>query len=830
MPLFFYGVADSLRCMITLPRMVCPVVCAAGLLVLCASSDGDDFTSQRVIAEARGAEQPAWLAPQLRNELRGRMARFNPSLLASIAQIGSQRGGGASFELDLFDDVSFGIEVQKIDRVGRAGRFVLHGAVFEGGKRTSGTAVFSMVDGVIQAELMTEDGRKFSIQHAGADLCRISEMDARALSGECGFQAESQQGSDVNKDAPVVSRQITAPPADETTSADAEAEPAVVDILIVYTSAFERSMGGAAAAEARAQLAVAAANQMFEASGIKSRVRLAHAAKVSYIEDTDMSVDLWRLADPTDGYLDEVAQLREQYAADVVHLFGHDSGFRRGQATGFPSDYYAVVIGGDTAIFTHELGHNFGCQHDRGAAGSGGSSYAFGHVFTGDDGRKYGCVMSYTGTAGALQLGRFSNPDLSYKGAPTGIPKGRSDSADNARKVDLTAPLLASMRNADGATTRVPVFANPPRLDFATTPLGSTTQRQNMRLAFAGGSRARPLRVTGFRLEGDADAFLLEIWNPTAGQYLSGPDFTIPENGLTLFVRFRPVRNGTAEAAIRFNIDDPAYRYAPPAIQLVGNASEPLLKNISTRVNVGTGNDALIGGFIVGGSAPRQILVRAVGPSLTNLPGVLADPTMELYRGGELIAQNDDWVDGFPREAIKWTGVAPTRDLEPAILQTLEPGSYTAVVRGHDGGTGIGLVEAYDLEPHGGTQLLNISTRGHVRSGDGVMIGGFILGGATPSRLLIRALGPSLADAGIAGSLADPTLEISDSQGNAIAANNDWRSDNEGEIEQSGAPPRDDREAAALLTLPAGAYTAIVRGLNDTSGIGLVEVYKLDPQ
>lgn len=457
--------------MIKLPRITADVVCAAAVSVICASAAASDSSSRRVIAEARGLEAPAWLAPQLRAELRGRMARFETGLLASAARVAGPHGGAVSFDLDLFDDARFAVEVQKIERHGREGRFVIYGALVENGRRTNGTALLSMVDGVIQAELMTQDGRKFAIQHARADLCRISEMDARAALAECGFQPGKQQLDAVESSAAIASKNVgdatpsLAASTGDTTNASAEAEPPVVDIMIVYTSAFQQSMGSAAAAEARAQLAVATANQMFEVSEIKARMRLAHTAKVNYTEDADMSVDLWRLADPTDGFMDEVAQLREQYAADVVHLFGHVDGYRRGQATGYPSDYHAVVISGETSLFTHELGHNFGCQHDRDAAGQGGSSFAFGHVFTAaEDGRKYGCVMSYTGNAGAIRLGRFSNPNLSYKGTPTGVAKGRPDSADNARKVDLTAPMLASMRDANGSTTRVPVFANPPRL------------------------------------------------------------------------------------------------------------------------------------------------------------------------------------------------------------------------------------------------------------------------------------------------------------------------------------------------------------------------------
>lgn len=808
----------------------------AGLLFVSASTV-DAAESSRLLVPAHAAQRPDWLGPQLQRETRGRMARLDTRVLERMSLASGPTSQNASVALDLFEDANFALTVQHVEWFGRAGRFVIHGTLSEPGKQTSGTALLSVVEGVLQAEVLSEDGRKFTIQHAGGDLCRISEIDPRSSGAECAFQPEVPLGDD----APVIAapkQSSTSTSGKSATSGEelqeaAEGDPPVVDIMIVYTPALERSLGSRQAVEARAQLGISTANAIFAASEIKARVRLAHTAKVNYLEDTDMSVDLWRLADPTDGYMDEVVGLREQYAADVVHMFGSFQDARRGQATGYPSDNHAVVISGETGLFVHELGHNFGCQHDRASAGLNGSSYAFGHVFTAaEDGQKYGCVMSYTASAGARQLSHFSNPNISYKGTPTGVPKGRPDSADNARMVDLTAPMLAGFRNADGSSIRMPVFAMPPRLGFAMTTQGSTTAPQTIRLAFAGGSRPRPLRVTDFRLNGDADAFLVEIWDPTARQYLTGPDFTIPYNGLTLFVRFRPTRDGTAQAEINFNIDDPAYRYHPPAIRLVGNAAAPLLKNVATRATVGAGDDALIGGFIVGGDAPRDIIVRAIGPSLatSGVADALPDPTMELYRGADLIAQNDEWVDGPPREAIKWTGVAPSRDLESAVLARLEPGSYTAVVRGVDGATGVGLIEAFDLGTDGATRLLNISTRGQVRPGDGAMIGGFILGGATPSRVLVRALGPSLSGAGVRGALENPTVEIFDGQGSALTANDDWRSDNQRAIEETGAAPQDDREAAALLTLPPGAYTAVVRGAGEATGVGLVEVYQLEPQ
>lgn len=254
------------------------------------------------------------------------------------------------------------------------------------------------------------------------------------------------------------------------------------------------------------------------------------------------------------------------------------------------------------------------------------------------------------------------------------------------------------------------------------------------------------------------------------------------------------------------------------------------LLNISTRLRVLTGDNALIGGFIVTGNVSKRVIIRAIGPSLTNLgiPGALADPVLELHGPGAFATiSNDNWRDTQESE-IEATGVAPSNDLESAIVATLPPGAYTAIVRGNSDGTGVGLVEAYDLAPATGARLANISTRGFVDSGDNVMIGGFILGSGNASvRILIRAIGPSLALVGVPNALIDPTLELHNSNGDIIATNDDWRDTQQAEIAATGIPPSDDRESAIIGTLVPGAYTAILRGKNDTTGVAAVEAYQL---
>jgi hypothetical protein len=263
---------------------------------------------------------------------------------------------------------------------------------------------------------------------------------------------------------------------------------------------------------------------------------------------------------------------------------------------------------------------------------------------------------------------------------------------------------------------------------------------------------------------------------------------------------------------------------APPARSL----------NISTRSLVQTGDNVMIGGFIITGDAPKKVIVRALGPSLvkSGLTGVLADPTLELHGpDGSLIAADDNWREN-PDQAlqIQGSGLPPQDDLESAIVATLAPAGYTAIVSGKSNGTGLGLVEIYDLDQEGDSKLANISTRAMVGTGDNVIIGGFILGGADGSpEMIIRAIGPSLAQLGIANSLADPTLELRDGNGMLIAFDDNWK-DNPAQAAQiiaAGLPPRNDLEAAIAATLPPGAYTAVVGGKGGGTGVALVEIYNL---
>lgn len=266
----------------------------------------------------------------------------------------------------------------------------------------------------------------------------------------------------------------------------------------------------------------------------------------------------------------------------------------------------------------------------------------------------------------------------------------------------------------------------------------------------------------------------------------------------------------------------------PLNVSITGIGALPAqLLNISTRLNILTNDNVLIGGFIITGSGSKQVLIRGLGPSLP-VSGVLADPVLELHKSDGTVISNNNWKD-TQQSAIEATGIPPQNDLESAIVATLDPGAFTAILKGNNDGTGVGLVEIYDFDGTGASHLVNLSTRGFVGTGDNVLIGGVIVGpgdGGIPT-VVVRAIGPSLA--GVANTLSDPSLELHDGNGAIIATNNNWRDGQQDQLIVDQLAPTDDREAAIELTLAPGAYTAIVSGVGGTTGVALVEFYNLQP-
>jgi hypothetical protein len=276
--------------------------------------------------------------------------------------------------------------------------------------------------------------------------------------------------------------------------------------------------------------------------------------------------------------------------------------------------------------------------------------------------------------------------------------------------------------------------------------------------------------------------------------------------------------------------------------------TESQLGNISTRSVVQTGESVMIGGFIVQGTGTKRVIIRAIGPELTQygITNALANPALELHNAaGALIGSNDNWqttilggiITGNQVRDIQNSDHAPTAASESAIIANLAPGNYTAVVRGVSNTTGVALVEAYDLSPDTTSVLGNISTRSLVQTGENVMIGGFIVQGTATKRVIIRAIGPELTQHGITDVLANPTLELHNAAGTLIGSNDNWQTTILGgiitnnqvsDIQNSGHAPTAASESAIIANLAPGNYTAIVRGVGNTTGVALVEVYDLN--
>ena len=402
------------------------------------------------------------------------------------------------------------------------------------------------------------------------------------------------------------------------------------------------------------------------------------------------------------------------------------------------------------------------------------------------------------------------------------------DIADGSKKAfaSVTAPLGLSFDNPS-------IFIANQSSELRATDLG------DMPTAISSGDNSRSVTVDGKDIvyassnSGTIVKILLDGTKTTFASGLSGPsgmEFERATGHLFVAERFGGGRiteitpNGLTKTTFATG-GSPNFLTFQPA--LAGK-----LANISTRGRVLTGPNVLIGGFIIPGTTSKRVLLRAIGPSLANatppIPGSLADPVLELHRPDGTTITNDNWKS-TQQTQIQGTGLAPNSDFEAAILATLSPGAYTAILHGRNNGIGVALVEVYDLDSTSvASELANISTRGFADTGDNVLIAGFIINSAAAdgARVLVRAIGPSLSQATppVAGALADPTLEIHDTNGMTIF-NDNWMDDHPAAIQATGLAPTSLRESAILVNLVPGPYTAIVRGKNDTAGVALVEVY-----
>ncbi|QJR16527.1 PQQ-dependent sugar dehydrogenase [Usitatibacter palustris] len=331
----------------------------------------------------------------------------------------------------------------------------------------------------------------------------------------------------------------------------------------------------------------------------------------------------------------------------------------------------------------------------------------------------------------------------------------------------------------------------------------------------------------GYRYRGSALSTL-------TGYYVYG-DFGSGRIWATLPGTWAHTQIGAASSISAFGEDESGELYVVDiggtVLRVTPSATTiPRLANISTRGHVSTGQDVMIGGFIIGGTRPKTVVVTVAGPSLANagVPGPLADPRLTLVRSSDnaVMGTNDNWQSAANAAQLQASGFAPSNVLEPAIMITLAPGAYTAIVEGT--GTGVGLVGVYELD-HPEVPLTNISTRGQVLTGDNVMIAGLIIQGNGPQTVVITVAGPSLANAGIANPLANPIVLIVRASDNVVMGHNDnWQdAPNAAAIQSSGFAPANPLEPAVMVTLAPGAYTAIVQGVANGTGVGLVGVYRV---
>ena len=305
------------------------------------------------------------------------------------------------------------------------------------------------------------------------------------------------------------------------------------------------------------------------------------------------------------------------------------------------------------------------------------------------------------------------------------------------------------------------------------------------------------------------------------------PSVSVTVSGTRLLVTGNSV--GTAHVTVTATDFDGATVSQMFTVNVI--AAPGRLVNLSTRMQVGTGDNALFVGFIMSGADSKRLAIRALGPS-SGLPNPVANPVLELHDANTTIATNDNWGDAPNKQEITDAGLNPNSPNESVILTTVPSNTngagYTAVMRGANDTTGLGVVEVYDLDSGPGSTLLNVSTRGQVGVDPNALIAGLTLGGTDSKQILVRAIGPSLAAFGVPGALSDPTLELHDGNGGLIDSNDDWiNSPQKTQIQNSGFAPSNSKESAVLQTLPAGAYTAVVHGTNGGTGVGSVEVYQL---
>lgn len=690
--------------------------------------------------------------------------------------------------------------------------------------------VFISRGGLWVAEFVLSPHRRWTLEDDGGGLQLL-----RSVGPQKAPACATCQGP--RKFASMIARPAAAP------AISLSASPASVqtfDLLIAYTQRALLSAGSVAALEASFDLGLARSNAVYANSGLPLRGRIVGTVAAEFTEVGSIYLNLDRArSDPSlraqrdalgahfvSVAIEVLPESQKYGAGDLLPTFSARWGLVHGYSV---IDHRLLREG--PVVLTHELGHNMGCDHELVLATPARiRAEAVGWSFLAPNFHDYCTVMGHQG----VLIERFSDPARYYQGTAT----GKLGVANNSSIVRRAMPYFLRFR------PRPPPARAQVRTLVAEASFQAGTAAELV-FSRSGGVPELPLEVFPLFTFGSPEAdFQMEGLEPSG---LGTFSLTIPAGATERRVRILPRGAASADtppparpvllslatsedydyelgesAAAEFTVRDrgPYLAHVPRAAFL----------NLSSRLWVGEGDAAGIAGFVLRGDAAKRCLIRALGPSLGDfgVSGVLDDPTLELRdAAGRLVAANQAWgEDGAAAEVVA-TGLAPVQPGECALLRTLAPGAYTALVRGTGAGTGVALIEVYDLEPSATTQPVNLSTRGRVASGDAVLIAGFVLTGDQTRRILVRALGPSLADFAVGDALADPALELRDASGNLVAENDQWQSTQATEIRESGFAPRQAREAALIRMLAPGSYTALVRGVGPPTGIGLVEVYDL---
>lgn len=692
-----------------------------------------------------------------------------------------KKSGEGRVELPLPDGGALRVVIDESEMLG-ADRFTSSGHL-EG--RPDSRAVFAWNEGFLHASVDDADLGSFALRAATEEFSQFYRVDP-ALVGTCGgvrapIVDAATLSAAVARQARAAELKASASPSSatpvETAAATDNPQRAEVHVMMAYTQAVLATLTGAArtaALQSAFDAAIAKVNSDFAASAISARVKLVRIVETQYDENASASGlvqddALTALFKTNDGKMDELHGIRDAAGADLVCLALNRADFA---STGLafvlnkPNDninalfafsvvQYGVIAG--TSLVSHELGHNFGCAHDREHTTAGGAyPYSYGYRFTARDGRQYHDIMSYDPGTG---LSYFSNPALN-------------------------APAPAPANSPGGIAPGAP---------------------------------------------GESDTAL--------------------------------------------TVEQDAFEVATYRLQTPAAATASTLLNVSTRAFVGTGEQVLIGGFAVTGTAPKKMLLRAAGPALAAFgpaAGLLADPALDLYTGPTQIFSNDNWsaqANGTTAADLAAAATQagafpfPNNSADAALLVTLAPGLYTAVVRGAGNTTGSALVEAYEVGAGGTNRLVNLSARAFADNVGRPLVGGFVISAAagTTKRVLIRVLGPSLAKFKIANAMDDPFMELRNAAGDLLIANDDWSTGtvagpasavndfspsvhyyNEQQIFGTGFAPGNRREPCVLVELPPGNYTILAKpfelrdpdpALDEPAkpGIALVEVYEIGP-